>query len=168
MRLARAGAAAATATVAAALALLSAPAAHADGVVPYIHLKVSVVGPRFGDATDKMFYALHVDSSPDSQAAATGLVLKLTELSCSTPTTPDALCEHRMTVWYPVGDVPAGGHVTQLLQVNLPNNQQKVWLRLAPEIAKADQLILGDAPGTCVYGHHETDLCAATTYALLP
>jgi len=160
MRLALAGAAAAAVT------LLGIPAAHASAV-PYLHLKVSISGPHFGDATDKMFYNLTVTSSPDSQATATGLKLKLTELSCPAPTTPDALCHNEGTSWQPVPDIAPGGHVSELLLVELPNNQQEVWLRLTPEIAKADQLIRGDAPGTCVYGHHETDLCAHTTYGLL-
>src|SRR5260370_792311 len=135
MRLALAGAAAA------AVILVSAPAAHASDLVPYIHLTVGVTGPYFGDSAAEMFYDLTVDSSADSEATATGLVLKLTELSCPAPATPDVLCEHRATFWEPVSDVPPGGHVAQVLPVSLPDTGSEVWLRLTPEIAHADQLI---------------------------
>jgi hypothetical protein len=161
MRLALAGAAAAAA------ALLSAPAAHASAV-PYLHLKVSISGPHFGDATDKMYYNLTVANSADSQTTATGLKVKLTELACPAPTTPEALCRNQGTSWVPVPDIAPGGHVSEALEVELPNNQEEDWLRLTPEIATADELIRGDAPGTCVYGHHPSDLCAPTTYDLLP
>jgi hypothetical protein len=136
--------------------------------VPYLHLSTSISGPDFGDDYDVMYYSFDVTNSAASQTAATGIVLRMTMLACTSKDEPDSLCTHEKTFTEHIGQLAPGQSYNGAIPVNLPNDQPELWLRFAPEISHVDQLILGDAPGTCIYGLNPSDLCASTTDDLQP
>jgi hypothetical protein len=136
--------------------------------VPYLHLSTSVSGPEFGDDYNVMYYSFDVTNSPESQTTATGIAVRMTMLACTSKDEPDSLCKQEKAFTEHIGALAPGKSYNGAIPVDLPNNQPELWLRFAPEISHVDQLILGNAPGTCIYGLHASDLCATTTDDLQP
>lgn len=146
----------------------SAPSHPGRDAVPYLHLTTSMSGPMFGDDADVMYYSFDVTNDAASRTTATGIVLRMTVLACARANEPDALCTPEKTYWQSIGALAPGQSYNGAIPVDLPNNQPELWMRFAPEIEHVDQLVQGEAPGTCVYGKHATDLCAPTTFDLKP
>ncbi len=169
MRLALAAAGAAAVT---GLALLAAPAARADTVIPRVDLLTTLSGPVFEPddlgASETLYQVKVVNDPSGATAAATGVVLKTTAFECPRGDTVWLHCTPYLDVVKHLGPIAPGADYDDVLVLDLPNNQTDVWFRLATDVVHVDQLNLGPAPGTCLQGQNASGPCAGSTLDLLP
>lgn len=106
---------------------------------PRLWLKASVSGPAFGDDYKTMYYSLGVTNSKDSQAAATGLVVKMRMLACTRPDEADASCTQEKTFTEHIGSLAPGQSYIGIIPVTLSDTAaMPPYLRFTPDISNID------------------------------
>jgi hypothetical protein len=108
--------------------------AAGGSTAPRLWLRASVSGPAFGDDYDEMYYALGVTNSRNSQAAATGLVVRMRMLGCTQPDEPDAQCVQEKTFTEQIDSLAPGQTHVDIIRVALPDSGSAPYLRFTPEI----------------------------------
>jgi len=105
-----------------------------SGAAPRLWLRTSVSGPAFGDDYDAMYYALGVTNSKDSQATATGVVVRMRMLACTRADEPDAQCTERKSFTETIDSLAPGQTHVGIFPVALPDSTSAPYLRFTPEI----------------------------------
>lgn len=163
--------AAASVTAVTGLALLAVPAAQANDALSRVDLRTTLTGPLFEGidlGASEAMYELKVANAAGATATATGVVLKTTVYECPRGDLLFLHCSKYQVDTRHLGPIAPGQQYSDMLILNLPNNQSEVWFRVHAEVVRVDQLDLGPGPGVCIDAMHGSGPCAATTLDLLP
>ena len=164
--------AAASVTAVTGLALLAVPSAQANVTIPRVELHTTLTGPHFEGidlgASETMYVLKVANDGTRVTATATGVEIRTTVYECPRNDVSNLHCSEYQVSTKRLGPIAPGKQYADMFFLDLPNNQQEVWFRVAVDVVHVDQLNVGRAPDTCVTGRHGSALCATTTLDLLP